>query len=601
MNWFDKIRESISHLPKALRMVWRASRRLALLWLILLIVEGSLPILSIHLTKRLIDSLVSVLGAAAPVRPVLVAAALIAFIVLLQESVRGAISLVRLHQSERLRDYITALIQRKSLTVDYAFYEMPEFYDHLHRAKEESGYRSIALVGTLGDLLRDGITLAGMTAVMAGFGWGAPLLLLLGALPVLVVVIRHTRRYYDWRKGATEEERKLWYYDWLQTSREPAAEVRLFDLGDHFRRRYEEVRAPLREQYLGLSRRQTTAEFLVAILGLFCLALGLLWMGGRVLRGEATLGTLALFYQAFNNGQGIMRSTFGNLGQIYANSLFVGNLFEFLSLEPGIADPPHPRPAPAGLRHGIDFEGVSFRYPESERMALSDFSLHIPANRVTAIVGLNGAGKSTLVKLLCRLYDPSAGRITLDGVDLRDLRVRDLHKLITVMFQEPVQYNAGARENLQLGDLRAAGNEERLVAAARAAGADSIVSRLPHDYDSLLGKMFLDGEELSVGEWQRLALARAFFRDAPVLLLDEPTSAMDSWSENGWMARLRQLAAGKTTLLITHRFTTARQADLICVMVDGQVVESGTHDALVARNGYYAGSWLAQTARGGAE
>jgi ATP-binding cassette subfamily B protein len=291
-----------------------------------------------------------------------------------------------------------------------------------------------------------------------------------------------------------------------------------------------------------------------------------------------------------------VRSLLANVGHLYYNSLFLGNLFEFLALEPRVVDPPRPASSaktPAGLREGVRFRQVTFRYPGSPRAALHDFDLTIPAGQIVALVGPNGAGKSTLIKLLCRLYDPDAGRIEIDGIDLRDLEIDKVRGLITVLFQQPVHYNATVAENMALGTSGAAARPA-LEAAARAAGLEEVVSRLPRGYDTLLGKWFEAGAELSVGEWQRVALARAFLRQAPILLLDEPTSAMDSWAEAEWVGRFRTLAAGRTVLLITHRFTTAMRADRIHVLADGQVVESGTHDELLRQGGRYARSWAAQ-------
>jgi ATP-binding cassette subfamily B protein len=246
------------------------------------------------------------------------------------------------------------------------------------------------------------------------------------------------------------------------------------------------------------------------------------------------------------------------------------------------------------LKEGIRFEEVTFRYPDSEAAALLNFDLTIPGGSIVAIVGANGAGKSTLIKLLCRFYDPDSGRILMDGVDLRRFSLRELRRQITILFQAPVNYQSTFSENIALGDLSAANNPRKIELAARAAGADKLIDGLPHGYETLLGKWFKGGTDLSVGEWQRLALARAYWRQAPILVLDEPTSAMDPWAEHDWLQRFRGLAAGQTTLIITHRFTTAMHADRIHVMEEGRVVESGSHAELLALGGRYAQSWQAQ-------
>jgi ATP-binding cassette subfamily B protein len=308
----------------------------------------------------------------------------------------------------------------------------------------------------------------------------------------------------------------------------------------------------------------------------------------------ATLGDLALFQQAFTRGQSLMRTLLENVGRVYSNALFIQDLFLFLDLPTRIQEPEHPVPAPRALKQGIRFRKVTFGYSGSSIPVLRNLDLTIDAGQIAAVVGPNGAGKSTLLKLLCRFYDPDDGRIEFDGTDIRDFAVADLRRTISVLFQFPVQYFATARQNIAFGDHGANPDSEDIVRAARAAGAHEIVSRLPRGYDTLLGRHFGDGVELSAGEWQRMALARAFLRKAPVIVLDEPTSFMDSWAEADWLERFHELALHRTAVLITHRFTTAMRAHVIYVVHEGQVVEHGSHDYLTARGGLYAQSWNAQ-------
>jgi len=351
------------------------------------------------------------------------------------------------------------------------------------------------------------------------------------------------------------------------------------------------VRQRLRGERLKLARNENLAELGAASSGLALTGGALLWIALKVMRGALTLGDLALFYQAFNKGQSLMHSLLQNVGHIYSNSLFLGNLFEFLSLKPKVVDPVDPVHFPTSLRNSITFENVSFQYPGSDRLALRDFNLQLPAGRIIAIVGANGAGKSTLIKLLCRLYDPEQGRICFDGIDLRKIPLDELRRAVTVLFQQPVHYNATVAENISLGDIGRNPSPDEIQEAAIAAGAITPILGLKQGYETLLGKWFQNGEELSVGEWQRIALARAFLRKTPILLLDEPTSAMDSWAEADWIERLRENTRGRTVLIITHRFTTAMWADVIHVMAGGAIIESGTHEELAAKGGLYAESW----------
>jgi len=293
-----------------------------------------------------------------------------------------------------------------------------------------------------------------------------------------------------------------------------------------------------------------------------------------------------------------MRAVTISMAQVYSDSLYLTNLCEYLELKPTITDPPAPAAPPTILRRAIEFRNVTFRYPGSDRVALRNLDLSIPAGKIVVIVGPNGAGKSTLVKLLSRLYDPADGSITMDGIALDRYRVEDLRRAFSVLSQAPVSYDASVAENIAWGDIGAEAARENIEEAARRAGADEVVERLSAGYRTLLGKSFANGTELSAGEWQRVAMARAFFRKAPVVLLDEPTSFMDPWSEAEWLDRLRDLAGDRTAVVVTHRFAIAMRADLIHVMDRGRVVESGTHAELIAKGGIYAESWQDQVMAG---
>ncbi|MGH9768519.1 MAG: ABC transporter ATP-binding protein [Blastocatellia bacterium] len=602
LSYFSlRLLNSLSYLPRAISLVWKASGKWSIAWAAVLIVQGILPVAAVYLTKALVDGLVAVMGEgrdSAKLRELLVWAILMAVVALASETLRGVSIIIRTAQSELLGDYITGLIHRQSVIVDYAFYEMPDYYDHLYRAREDASYRAVELIEILGELLQDGITLCGMAVALTMFEWYLPIALLFSTFPALVVVMRHALKEHEWRLKKTGDERRAWYYDWVLTTDVAAAEIRLFGLGPHFQNAYQTIRAALRGEHLKLTRRQSLENFFAGLFAMAVTGVVMALLALQAVQGKVTLGTLALFYQAFNQGQGLMRALLGNVGQLYANSLFLGNLFEFLALKPRVCDPmdmAQPAPAPSPIKDGIEFRGVTFAYPGSERAVLRNFDFKLSAGKITAIVGLNGAGKTTLIKLICRFYDPQSGGVLIDGVDIRRMKLDDLRRMITVLFQQPVHYNVTVAENIRLGDATADVSVESLESAIRSAGAEEIIRRLPRGHESVLGKLFIEGNELSVGEWQRIALARAFWRNSPIVLLDEPTSAMDSWAEAEWLNRFREVTAQRTALLITHRFTTAMRADVIHVMVGGEIVESGRHEELISLDGVYAQSWHEQT------
>lgn len=589
-------RTELSYLPRAFALVWTAARRWTIAWLVLLVAQGLLPVATVYLTRALVNGLVASLRAGtdwAIFRPALWLVGMMAALLLLSEALQAFANWVRAVQAELTRDHVSSLIHTRAAALDLSFYDSAEYYDRLHRARVDAFNRPIAVLENTGSLLQNGITLMAMAAVLIPFGLWVPILLLLSTVPALYVTGHYTLRQHRWRMQNTAAERRTRYYDWMLTIRETAAELRLFALGEYFRAAFQTLRQRLRTEQMRLTRQQAVAELGAGAFALAGKGTALAWMVWQAAQAQVTLGDLALFYQAFHQGQSLMRSLLENVGKIYSNSLFLENLFEFFALQPQVTIPPQPMAPPIVLKSGIGFRRVTFRYPGSALPTLAEFDLTIPASQITAIVGANGAGKSTLVKLLCRFYDPQEGQVTLDGVDLRALSLDPLWRMITVLFQEPVRYHDTAAQNIAFGDLRLSGDWTGIQRAAQAAGTDAIIMRLPKGYEQVLGKWF-GGAELSAGEWQRVALARAFLRQASVVILDEPTSAMDSWAEAEWMARFRALVAGRTALIITHRFTTAMRADVIHVMEAGRIVESGSHAELVACGGRYAQAWEEQ-------
>ncbi|HEY9851460.1 MAG TPA: ABC transporter ATP-binding protein [Leptolyngbyaceae cyanobacterium] len=607
-NKLQNCLSQLPYLPKTIALVWASAKNWTIAWSVLLVIQGLLPVATVYLTQQLVDSLVAALnvdnssgnlsiligGKEGSLGSTLMLVALMGVILLLTQLLGSLLTWVRTVQSELVRDYISVLIHEKSITVDYAFYELPEYYDRLHRVRQDAYFRPINLLENSGSLLQNTITLVAMAAVVTQFNIWLPVALVISTLPAFYVILRYSTENYQWWLRTTADERRSWYYYWLLTEAESAAELRVFGLGEYFKSSYQRLRQKLRLEKIKLAKNESLANLGASAIALLITAVAMAWMVWKVWQRRFSLGDLALFYQAFERGQGVMRSLLENVGQVYSNMLFLGNLFDFLELQPQLVDSPQPLAVPTNLKKEIRFHNVSFGYPGSGKTALTNFNFTIPAGKIVAIVGANGAGKSTLLKLLCRLYDPQEGMITWDGIDLRDLPIQNLRRLITVLFQKPVDYNATVGENIALSDLTALPGLSDINMAAEAAGAKEIVARLPQGYDTLLGKLFEGGTELSGGEWQRIALARAFLRQAALIILDEPTSAMDSWAEADWMDRFCQLAADRTAIIITHRFTIARRADIIHVMEKGQIVESGCHHELLTLGGRYARSWKSQ-------
>ncbi len=595
----ERLQKAYAQLPylgRALHIVYEAAGKWTALWILLLILQGLLPVATVTLTKALVDSLVITIdsgGAWEALQDSLVFALLMGLVLLGQEILRGINGWVGASQSELVQDHIVSLVHQQSIALDLAFYDSPDYFDHLHRARYEAAHRPVALLENLGGILQNSITMVAMAIVLITYVWWLPIMLIVSVLPALFVVLQHTTRHYEWNIRTTTDRRRAVYYDYLLTARRAAAELRLFDLGDHFQTRFQTLRKRLREERMALLRDQSIARLIAGVLALVILGITMAWMVWQALEGNFTLGDLALLYSAFNQGQNLMRSLLQNLSQIYGNLLFLGNLFEFFSLEAKVTESGRPLSA-CPPNKCISFNSVTFRYPDSTRTALEAFNLTIPAGKMVAIVGVNGAGKTTLIKLLCRYYDPQKGGIEIDGVDLRDISLAELRSIISVLFQEPVPYQNSAARNIAFGDLASNPDQASIKAAAAAAGADEIINKLPDQYETRLGKWFEGGTDLSVGEWQRVALARAFLRQAPIVVLDEPTSAMDPWAETDWLQRFRVLAEGKTSIIITHRFTTAMHAEIIHVMENGQIVESGSHKELLSHGGRYAQSWQAQ-------
>ncbi|HEX6127378.1 MAG TPA: ABC transporter ATP-binding protein [Pyrinomonadaceae bacterium] len=572
--------------------------RLTIAWGLLLVVQGLLPGATVYLTKLTINSFIDASRSEDPFlyfNQTLVLFVLTGASILFAEISRYLSDWTRSVQAEYFSDYLKNLIQTKSAEVDLEFYESSDYHDLMEQARGESQSKPLALLESFGSVIQNSITLLSFAALLFAYGWAIPLLLFLGTLPALFISLKIDRRFHRWWKQTAEKRRWLLYFDSMLTHSSAVAEMRLFDLSHRFRKRFQDLRQALRNEKFAHLRYQFSGKVLANGFSLVMGAIAVGWIARQVFYRTATLGDLAVFFQVFSRGQTVLGALFGSMGQTVNHTLYLQSLFSFLDLQPKIVSPPEPVDFPKRITDGIRFRDVTFRYPGETRSAVTNFNLFIPAGKIVALVGVNGAGKSTLIKLLCRFYDPTSGSIQIDGIDLRKFDVAQLRRNISVLFQFPLQFHETAADNIALGSSTEELRPEAIEAAATYAGAHDFISRLPQKYDSLLGKWFVKGCELSGGEWQRLALARAYYRQSQLIVLDEPTSFMDSWAEADWFDRLRRLAVGRTGLVITHRFTIAMRADIIHVMDQGKIIESGSHRDLVSDDGFYAESWRSQT------
>lgn len=592
-----QMRFQLKNWKRSFALLWNSSPIHTTFWAIFLIIQGIIPGIIVYLTKLVVDSLslaVNSQGEWNSIRTSLTYIGIIVGTMLLSEIIQSLLEMVRADQSDIVQDYVTKLVHDKSATLDMAHFESPEYHDRLEQATSGTTL-PLSLLENLGGIVQNSITLLVMTALLVQYSVWIPLVLLAGALPAFLIVLWFDRKYHRWWRGTTAERRWIQYFDGILTFSLAAAEIKVFNLNPHFQSFYQKLRTKLRKEKMSQMRRLNTAKLFSTIFSLLILGVVLMWMGTRVLGGALTLGDLALFYQAFDRGQGLMRTFLGNVGQMIKNSLFLSVLFEFLDLKSKISDPENPVETPQNLESSIKINNITFRYPGTEKAIFEDFSLLIPAGKTIAIVGENGSGKTTLLKLLCRFYDPEKGNIEFDGIDIKNFAVKKLFRMITIMFQLPLSFNASVRETIAMGDLDEKVSNEEIINAAKSAGAHDFISRLPNGYDTLLGKAHASGVELSGGEWQRMALARAYIRKtAPLVLLDEPTSFLDSWAETHWFRLFKNLTKNRTAIVITHRFTIAMRADFIYVMNKGKIVESGTHQSLLELNGLYAQSWRDQ-------
>jgi ATP-binding cassette subfamily B protein len=585
------VRAQFSDIRRALGLVWECSPGYTVAAGILVAIQGILPLVTLYVLKLVVDHVVRSAGSpdrTAVFEGLLWLVALAGLVAIVHSVTVALATLVRDAQGLIVSDHINDLLQRKAVEVDLAHYENPDYYDTLHRAQSGAPYRPVQVLNLLMGIGRSAISVVAMCGLLLTFHWALGLVMLAAAVPGLLIQIRHARRMFVWERIHTRAERLASYFAALLTRDTHAKEVRLFGLGDHFLHRWRAVREKHRIEQTRLMRRRLVDSLggdvlgAIAVFGLFAL------MGRQAIYGAISIGDFIMYFYAVQRGLHSLTETLRGVSELHHQALFLSNLYDLLDVRPQVTDAPVARPVPHPIVHGIRFENVSFAYPDTSRDVLRNFNLTIHPGEHIALVGENGAGKTTIVKLLCRFYDPTAGRITIDGVDLREFALSDLRRSISVTFQDFVRYQLTARENITLGRLSDNVQQAGMIAAAEKSGADRVIDTLPKGYETTLGRWFEDGEELSVGQWQKMALARAFFKEAPIVALDEPTSGLDARAEQEVFRVFHELTKGRTAILISHRLSTVRLADCIYFLSEGGIVESGTHETLLEKRGSYA-------------
>src|SRR6056297_2439084 len=586
----NKVLEPLSTVRRVLPILWASARGWSIVAGVLLILEITFGLLSLYLIKNLVDGMTTLLAADDPaggIETVLWQVAAFGAATLAFLTVRGLANLAREIQGMAVADYMDRMIHTRAINCDLSFYESPCYFDTLQRARAYGAQRPAQVTSNILLLGKNLVMLAAVIFLLASINWMLLPILAFAIIPALLVRMHFTRNLYEWRRKRTAMERRAGYLDWLMTSDIHAKELRLNQLGDYLQGWYSDIRTKLRGENFEISKRRTRLEVVVGVVATVVFFLALAYLALETAAGRNSVGDLVLFLLIFQRAQSMGQEVVNQISRFYEDHLYLGMLFEFLEIRPSLVSPSEPRAIPEKLSQGIALEKVSFTYPGCREEVLHDINLAIPPGKVIALVGANGSGKTSLIKLLTRLYDPSSGMILVDGQDARTFDLENYRRMFSVIFQDFSRYADTVRQNIRYGDIRLRPDTPDVEDAARRAGAEEFIEQLPLGYETLLSRMFEEGQEISVGEWQKIALARAFMNRSRIIILDEPTSALDPNAEFELFENFKERIGGRSALVISHRLSTIRLADYIYVLHGGRVAEEGTHDELVQQKGHY--------------
>ncbi len=586
-TWTERIR-ALRNVPPLLRMVWSTSPGITIATIVLRLVSAVIPVCQLWVGKLIIDQVVqSISGRTANQRQIWVLVAYEIGLAVLGDLLSRAINLCDSLLGDKFTNHVSLRLMEHATQLDLVSFEDPVFYDKLDRARRQTTAR-LGMLAVLAGMGQQTLTLLSLSAAVVSFSPWFLVLLVAAVIPAFLGETRFAMLAYSILYRWTPERRELDYLRMLGASSQSAKEVKIFGLGQYLADRSRVLFDRFYRENKALAVKRAASGSLLNLLptagyyGAYILILV------RTLSGALSLGSLTFLAGAFARSRGLIESLFSSLNNIAEQALYIKDLFDFFETKPSIASPPNAVPAPRAIQSGFEFRNVSFAYPGSDRQVLQGISFRFDANERIALIGENGAGKTTLVKLIARLYDPTEGAILLDGVDLREYDVESLRSEIGVIFQDYMRYDMTARENIGFGRVDELDNQERIAGASQKSLAESVIAQLPLGYQQMLGRRFENGVDLSAGQWQKIALARAYMRDAQVLILDEPTASLDARAEYEVFLRFADLTRGRMAVLISHRFSTVRMADRILVLADGAIIEQGSHRQLVALGGRYA-------------